>query len=118
MKALIELIQGYEASKKLLENHRSIICSNEQEEALLIASSYLKNKRKIVVVKNNLYAAQRLYECLEGLINSEESLFFPVDESFRMEALATSPELLTQRVYVLNRVFGLKVLEMLLKPPF
>ena len=107
MQSIVKLFQGFEATKKVLDSHATIVCDSIQEEAYLIASAYKKNKGKIVIVKNNLYAAQKLYECFEGLLNQDESLFFPVDESFRMEALASSPELLTQRVYVLNKLLEL-----------
>ena len=32
------------------------------EEALVIATSYKKNPRPMIIIKNNLYNAQRLYE--------------------------------------------------------
>ena len=104
MEGLIKKLQEYEGTRMLLENNQAIVCNSIQEEALVLAAAYKKKKQKIVIVKNNLYAAQRLYESLEGLVSQDESLFFPVDESFRMEALAASPELLTQRVYVLNKI--------------
>ena len=104
VEGLIRRLQEYGGVKELLNNNSSIVCNSIQEEALALAAAYKRKKQKIVIVKNNLYAAQRLYESLEGLVPQEESLFFPVDESFRMEALAASPELLTQRVYVLNKI--------------
>ena len=99
MEGLIKRLQEYGGVKELFNNKASIVCNSIQEEALALAAAYKRKKQKIVIVKNNLYAAQRLYESLEGLVSQDESLFFPVDESFRMEALAASPELLTQRVY-------------------
>jgi len=104
VEGLIKKLQEYEGVRELLNNQQTVVCNSIQEEALVLAAAYKKKKQKIVIVKNNLYAAQKLYESLEGLVPQEESLFFPVDESFRMEALAASPELLTQRVYVLNKI--------------
>ena len=104
VEGLIKRLQQYEGVRELLTKNTTVVCNSIQEEALVLAAAYKKKKQKIVIVKNNLYAAQRLYESLEGLVPQEESLFFPVDESFRMEALAASPELLTQRVYVLNKI--------------
>ena len=39
-----------------------------------------------------------------SLINEKDSLFFPVDESYRIEALASSPELLGQRIDALYQL--------------
>ncbi len=104
MEALLKLLQQYPACLDLLEGNKTIVSNDNTKEALLIASAYNKKPQKMIVVKNNLYAAQRLFERLDGLIDASKVLFFPVDESFRIEALAASPELLTQRVYVLNKI--------------
>lgn len=104
MKALLELLQDFPAVKALSTGQKRIIANDRSQEALLIAASFWANKQKMIIVKNNLFAAQQLYERLEGLVNYEHCLFFPVDESFRIEALASSPELLTQRLYVLDKL--------------
>ena len=106
MKALFELLKTFPAVQELKNRHAKITSNDNTEEALLIAASFLDKPRKIMVVKNNLYAAQRLYEQLESILKDVKLYFFPVDESFRMEALATSPELLTQRVYVLDQMLN------------
>lgn len=106
MKALLNLLSKYSAVDSINKGIKGIVSNDSTIEALLIASAYNKQPSKLVIVKNNLYAAQRLYERLEGLISNEKVLFFPVDESFRMEALATSPELLTQRIFILDRLLN------------
>ena len=106
MKGLFELLKRYDAVKEIGKGSHRIIANDDTEEALLIAASFLTAPQKIIVVKNNLYAAQRLYERLDGLVDSDKCLFFPVDESFRIEALATSPELITQRIYVLDKMLN------------
>ncbi len=62
------------------------------EEAVLIASAYQKQPQTILIIKNNLYNAQRLYEKLTPLTEAQV-LLFGVEESLRMEKIASSPEL-------------------------
>lgn len=108
MKEIIDLLSKDAMIQELTKDHSRLVCGTIQAEALALAASFLHNKRRIVVVKSSLYLAQLLYDRLDGLIEEEECLFFPVDESFRIEAVATSKELLTQRVFVLNKTFDPK----------
>lgn len=62
------------------------------EEALIIAAAYQKKPQTILIVKNNLYNAQRLYEKLTPLTKAKV-LLFGVEESLRMEKIASSPEM-------------------------
>ncbi|MDD3383332.1 MAG: transcription-repair coupling factor [Bacilli bacterium] len=106
MKAILDLIGKKKVVDAFLQGKgKTIICSENEEEALVIASAFAHGDKTIVVVKNSLYAAQRLYDRLINLLNNDDScLFFPSDESFRIEAIASSKELLAQRVYVLNKL--------------
>lgn len=67
------------------------------EEALLIAAAYDVRPRNIVIVKQNLYTAQRLYERLTTLTKANV-LLFGVEESLRVEAIASSPELRASQI--------------------
>ncbi len=93
----------------LLKNNRAVVnLVNEKdlstpsliEEALIIASSFKVNKRPILVVKNNLYNAQRMFERINSLL-PDDTLMFNVEESLRVEAIATSPENTAQKVETL-----------------
>ncbi len=68
------------------------------EEALVIAASYRKNPRPILIVKQNLYNAQRLYERVSTLLEESECALFSADESLRVETIATSPEMTAIKV--------------------
>ncbi|MEG0176582.1 transcription-repair coupling factor [Anaerorhabdus sp.] len=72
------------------------------QEALLLASSYQKKPRPILVVEKNLYSAQRLYERLCTLLPIEQCVIFSVEESLRVEAIAQSPENLANKVESLS----------------
>lgn len=68
------------------------------QEALIIATSFRKKPRSILVIKQNLYTAQRLYERVSTLLDESECALFGADESLRVEAIASSPELTAQKV--------------------
>jgi transcription-repair coupling factor (superfamily II helicase) len=88
------------------KNHSTLIASDNQQEAIAIASAFLASNKSIIIIKKNLYSAQRLYERMANLLPSDKCLFFPVDESFRVEAIASSQELLTQRLFVLDKILS------------
>ncbi len=102
MKAIIDLLKDEKVVTTLLSKNKTIVCSDNQDEALVIASAFRRYNKPILVVENNLYAAQGLYERLSGLLKPDECLFFPSDESFRIEAMAASKELIAQRLYVMS----------------
>ena len=68
------------------------------EEALVICTSYRKNPRPILVIKQNLYNAQRLYERVSTLLEESECALFSADESLRVETIAASPEMTAIKV--------------------
>ena len=62
------------------------------EEAEILAAAYQKQPQTMLIIKNNLYNAQRLYEKLTPLTKAQV-LLFGVEESLRMEKIAASPEM-------------------------
>jgi transcription-repair coupling factor (superfamily II helicase) len=68
------------------------------EEALVICTSYRKKPRPILVIKQNLYNAQRLYERVSTLLEESECALFSADESLRVETIAASPEMTAIKV--------------------
>ena len=73
------------------------------EELLMIASTYKKHPKSMVIVKHNLYTAQKLYEGLSPLLK-DNVLLFSVEESMRIEALTTSSEVVANKVETLHRL--------------
>lgn len=55
--------------------------------------------RKILIIKNNQYEAFNLYKTLTELVN--QVVYFPADESLRVESVAYSYELLGERINAL-----------------
>lgn len=74
------------------------------EEAVVIATSYIHHPRPILVVKQNLYQAQRLYERISSFLNDDECALFAADESLRVESIATSPEMTAIKVETMASV--------------
>ena len=63
---------------------------------------YEQHRRGIVVLTQNLYQAQRLYDQLINTLSEDDVLFFPMDEFITAEMLAASSELRTERVNTLT----------------
>ena len=95
MKKILHLLKDNKAFNALL-NKQNIVVNSSNSEALLIASAFLTSKKDMLIVKSNQYEANLLYKQVSQMI--DEALYFPVDESYRIESLAASGELLGQRL--------------------
>ena len=73
---LLDALQQNSAVQRLDEQRGVLPFSCVMEEALVIAASYLKKKRPILLVKQNVYQAQRVFECLSALLSEEKCCFF------------------------------------------
>lgn len=71
--------------------------------SLLLGSAFIKEPQKICVVAPNLYSAQQIYEQLINLVGEENTLFYPQDEVVRFESEAYSKEMVSQRLYVMEK---------------
>ena len=85
------VIQSSRQVKALNENQSRIACPSLTEEALTISASYLNNPRCLVVVKENAYQAQLLYQRLTPYLKHKCALF-SVEESLRVLSIASSKE--------------------------
>lgn len=59
-------------------------------------------QRPVVFVTHNLYHAQKLYDDLSSLLDSDRLFLYPADELISSELSISSPELRGQRVEVLQ----------------
>ena len=87
-----------------LYNNEDISSGFEMKQALVIAASYHLKPRPILYVTNNLYNAQRMYERLISILNTDDCVLFGVEDSLRVEAIASSPELMANKVETLAKV--------------
>ena len=98
---ILEELDTNPAVQKLDAGKGPLPLSSLIEEALVIAVSYRRKPRPILVVKHSLYSAQRLYERLSTLLGETNCALFGADESLRVEAIAASPEMTASKVETL-----------------
>ncbi len=91
-------LQDNRAVRKLDQNKSPLPVQSLIQEALVLAASYRHNPRPLLVIKQNLYNAQRLYEKVSVLLSEDECALFSADESLRVEAIASSPEMTAVKV--------------------
>ncbi len=73
---------------------------------LLFSTLFNQRKRNMTLVASNLYSAQKTYEFLLNFFSEDEVIFFPSDELLRAEALSSSKELLSQRLYAMGKLLS------------
>ncbi len=71
---------------------------------LLFATLFNKKRQNLTLIASNLYSAQKTYEFLLNFFSEDDVLFFPSDELLRAEALSSSKELLSQRLYAMGQL--------------
>ena len=97
MNRIFEILVHNPAVQTLSKGKGDIIVTSISDEAYAVASAFFASKRNLLVIKQNQYEAQLLYRQLIEL-DIQDVIYFPVDESQRIEALAQSPELLAERI--------------------
>ncbi len=73
---------------------------------MLVGGLFAQKKDNYAIVANNLYSAQKIYEFLLNFFSEEEVVFFPVDELLRAEAISSSRDLLSQRLYAMGQLLN------------
>ncbi|WP_134685254.1 transcription-repair coupling factor [Brevibacillus migulae] len=70
----------------------------------LMAALHQATERPICVVTHNMFQAQKVYEDLTELVPADRVLLYPANELVGAELAIASPEMLAQRIQVLNRL--------------
>ena len=83
-------------------NDKNINGLTNELQAIYIYNYYLKTKKPIIFVVNSIYEANRMYQSL--LNYTKNVLFFPMDDFLTSVALASSPELKTNRIETINKI--------------
>ncbi|MFT8363591.1 MAG: transcription-repair coupling factor [Sporolactobacillus sp.] len=74
-------------------------------KSLFIAAFYSdRTDRTLVAVTHNLYQGQKLYHDLQGFVSTEELFLYPTNDMVAADLAVASPELLAQRIDVLNHL--------------
>lgn len=76
------------------------------QQALVLARSYLNKPRPMVYVCHNLYEAQQLYDRLVSILDDSMCALFGVEDSLRVEAIASSPEMMANKVETLANIIN------------
>ncbi|MGD7010291.1 transcription-repair coupling factor [Metabacillus sp. 84] len=71
--------------------------------SLFTSSLYMKTGESVLVVTHNLYQAQKVFEDLANLAGKDVFLY-PVNELIASDMAVASPELMSQRMEVLNHL--------------
>ena len=101
---LLNLISNSEEIASLEEKRGLFVVDDTVGISLLFAALFKKKPGKYHIIASNLYNAQRIANFLASLIGSDNVLFYPCDDLLRTELLASSKEMLAQRLYVLSEV--------------
>jgi len=81
-----------------------VSAADSRGAAFLALAAWQKKPQDIVVVGANMYDAQRLYETVLSFLPEDVAVFFPADEILRSEAVSSSRELMTQRLYAMAQL--------------
>ncbi|MDD8048307.1 MAG: transcription-repair coupling factor [Thomasclavelia sp.] len=102
MKKILNVLKNDQAYKSLINSKNNIVTNSTIAQALLISSAFFELDKDLVIVKPTLKEANDLYNILKSV--SDDVHLFSCDESFRVEALTSSPELLIQRIKTLYHI--------------
>lgn len=102
MEKIWNSLQDNDVVKGIINSN--ISCGNLflMEEALLLVSSFKKEPKNYIVVKKNMYEAQQLYKRVSPLM--DEVLLFVMEESLRVQAIASSPKDKDEMIYSLTQL--------------
>ena len=92
-----------------IANNKSNVLLSGVSTALygpLFETIYKNQNRPVVIMMQNLYQAQRLYDQLMSIMTEDTVLFFPMDEFITAEMLASSSELRTERMSTLGAILN------------
>ncbi len=99
---ILDLFKDKDIVASFIEKKGTYICDSILKKSIILSSSYIKEKKKYLVVCNSLHTASLMYEYLTNLLDNKDVYTYFSDETIRIEALAESKELLANRIYALN----------------
>ncbi len=92
-----------EAVKALTNDIPGLSALSSSAENLVIATTFKQKPRTMVIVKNNLYTAQQLFRRITPLLE-DDVLLFSVEESLRVEAIASTPTMYANQMETLANI--------------
>jgi len=82
------------------QNDYSVSGLNRELTCINIYNAFIRNNKGILVVTSSTYIANLIYQTM--LNYTDKVLFFPMDDFLTSEAIAISPEFMTERINTLN----------------
>ncbi|PKK98805.1 MAG: transcription-repair coupling factor [Tenericutes bacterium HGW-Tenericutes-2] len=102
---MIEFLRDKPNLKKVIQKTSKPMffkSSNDTYNAYLCVTDFLENKNTVFVVTPNLYEAQKYYDTISQMIDSEDVLFYPADQTLTSIMALGSPEFKSERLYTLK----------------
>lgn len=104
METILQQIKNHQAIDELIKHKERFANVSIEQEAILIASSFAKKARTIVVIKPNLYNAQQLYEKIYSILTNKHHVFlYSQEDSLRVEEIAQSSLRMTEKMEAISR---------------
>ena len=101
--SLLDLIYNDKAINKLNNHEDRLVINNTLACSYLVSGVFLKKQKNILLVASSMYNAQILYEQIASLVGEDNCLLFPVDEIYHQTNYSYSKEMLSQRLYVMDK---------------
>ena len=103
---VLKYLENNVVSQEIINNGNRVGNLFLMEEALLLTSVFQKDHKTRIIVKKNRYEAQQLYQRVSQL--EEDVLLFVMEESLRVQAIASSPEDIQAQIHFLSQVLDEK----------
>lgn len=105
MEAILQRLSSHRAIELYQQKRECFANVSLAQEALLVASVYRKHPQPMIIIKPNLYQAQMLFEKVATLLGHPDQVFlYPQEESLRVEAIASSPEMHTLKMEAMMKL--------------
>lgn len=99
---ILDKIKDNDVVKEVLSNGNHVGNLFDMEEALVLASSFKQDRKSRIIVKKNRYDAQQLFQRISLL--EKNVLLFVMEESLRVQSIASSPEDRESMIYTLTKI--------------
>ncbi|MDR1795584.1 MAG: transcription-repair coupling factor [Erysipelotrichaceae bacterium] len=100
---ILEELYSHPLLPRFNENQKDVGGLSSNQLSWLLAAYFQQNPQTLFLIEPNLFQAQDLYNRLSGILENQVILYAS-EESLRIESIATSPELLAQRLDCLYRL--------------
>jgi len=104
MNELYKLFDENKYINKVINDNKVVNCGSNETLAFYVAYQYYKSNKSLVLVMENLYACQIMYNKLANMI--DDVYMYSVDEVTKLSSLASSCELASSRIFILNKLIN------------